>query len=87
METALILYTQADNTPYLVDLYENENISLNYSFNDIKDLTPRGNYSRTFRIPFTETNAKIFGRQVQRTRRDDQTSVTASCKYARSQHG
>jgi hypothetical protein len=34
---------------------------LNYSFNDIKDLTPRGNYSRTFRIPFTETNAKIFG--------------------------
>lgn len=61
METALILYTQADNTPYLVDFYENENISLNYSFNDIKDLTPRGNYSRTFRIPFTETNAKIFG--------------------------
>lgn len=61
METALILYTQGDNTPYLVDLYENENISLNYSFNDIKDLTPRGNYSRTFRIPFTETNAKIFG--------------------------
>jgi hypothetical protein len=61
METALILYTQADNTPYLVDLYENENISLNYSFNDIKDLKPRGNYSRTFRIPFTETNAKIFG--------------------------
>jgi hypothetical protein len=61
MDTALILYTQGDNTPYLVDLYENENISLNYSFNDIKDLTPRGNYSRTFRIPFTETNAKIFG--------------------------
>ena len=61
METALILYTQGDNTPYLVDLYENENISLNYSFNDIKDLTPRGNFSRTFRIPFTETNAKIFG--------------------------
>jgi len=61
MDTALILYTQADNTPYLVDLYENENISLNYSFNDIKDLAPRGNYSRTFRIPFTETNAKIFG--------------------------
>jgi hypothetical protein len=61
METALILYTQADNTPYLVDLYENENISLNYSFNDIKDLTPRGNYSRTFRIPFTPTNAGIFG--------------------------
>ena len=61
METALILYTQDNQTPVLVDLYENENISLNYSFNDIKELTPRGNYSRTFRIPFTPTNASIFG--------------------------
>ena len=61
METALILYTQENNTPVLVDLYENENISLNWSFNDIKDLAPRGNYSRTFRIPFTQTNAGIFG--------------------------
>jgi hypothetical protein len=61
METALILYTQDNEVPVLVDLYENENISLNWSFNDIKDLAPRGNYSRTFRIPFTQTNASIFG--------------------------
>jgi len=61
METALILYTQDNQVPVLVDLYENENISLNWSFNDIKDLAPRGNYSRTFRIPFTQTNASIFG--------------------------
>jgi hypothetical protein len=61
METALILYTQDNQTPVLVDLYENENISLNWSFNDIKELTPKGNYSRTFRIPFTPTNASIFG--------------------------
>ncbi len=61
MQTALILYTQDNQTPVLVDLYENENISLNYSFNDIKELTPKGNYSRTFRIPFTPTNASIFG--------------------------
>ena len=61
METALILYTQYNQVPVLVDLYENENISLNYSFNDIKELTPKGNYSRTFRIPFTPTNASIFG--------------------------
>ena len=61
METALILYTQDNQVPVLVDLYENENISLNYSFNDIKELTPKGNYSRTFRIPFTQTNAGIFG--------------------------
>lgn len=61
METALILYTQDNQTPVLVDLYENENISLNWAFNDITDLKPSGNYSRSFRIPFTQTNASIFG--------------------------
>jgi len=61
METALIIYSQGDNVPTLVDLYENENISLQYNFTDIKDLRPRGSYSRTFRIPATPTNAKIFG--------------------------
>ena len=61
METALILYTQDNQTPVLVDLYENENISLNLSFNNIRDLAPRGAMSRTFRIPFTPTNASIFG--------------------------
>ena len=61
METALILYTQDNEVPVLVDLYENENISLNWSFNDITDLKPSGNFSRNFRIPFTQTNASIFG--------------------------
>ena len=61
METALIIYSQGDNVPTLVDLYENESISLQYNFTDIKDLRPRGSYSRTFRIPATPTNAKIFG--------------------------
>ena len=61
METALILYTQDNQTPVLVDLYENENISLQWAFNNIKDLAPRGNFSRNFRIPFTPTNASIFG--------------------------
>lgn len=61
METALIIYSQGDNVPTLVDLYENETISLQYNFTDIKDLRPRGSYSRTFRIPATPTNAKIFG--------------------------
>ena len=61
METALIIYNQGDNVPTLVDLYENESISLQYNFTDIKDLRPRGSYSRTFRIPATPTNAKIFG--------------------------
>ena len=61
METALIIYSQGNNVPTLVDLYENESISLQYNFTDIKDLRPRGSYSRTFRIPATPTNAKIFG--------------------------
>ena len=61
METALIIYSQGDNVPTLVDLYENESISLQYNFTDIKDLRPRGSYSRTFRIPATPTNSKIFG--------------------------
>jgi hypothetical protein len=61
METALIIYSQGDNVPTLVDLYENETISLQFNFSDIKDLKPRGSYSRTFRIPASETNSKIFG--------------------------
>ena len=61
METALIIYTQDGNVPYVADLYENETIALQYSFNDIKDLKPSGTYSRTFRIPATNNNAQIFG--------------------------
>jgi hypothetical protein len=61
METALIIYSQGDNVPTLVDLYENETIALQFNFSDIKDLKPRGSYSRTFRIPATQNNGKIFG--------------------------
>jgi len=61
METALIIYTQGTNTPYVMDLYENETISLQYSFSDIKDLKAKATYSRTFRIPASTNNAQIFG--------------------------
>jgi hypothetical protein len=61
METALIVYTQGDETPYVMDLYLNETISLQYSFTDIKDLKAKATYSRTFRIPATDNNSKIFG--------------------------
>ena len=61
METALIIYTQDGNVPCVADLFENETIALQYSFNDIKDLKPSGTYSRTFRIPATNNNAQIFG--------------------------
>lgn len=61
METALIIYTQGTNTPYVMDLYENETIALQYSFSDIKDLKAKASYSRSFRIPATNNNAQIFG--------------------------
>ncbi len=61
METALIVYTQGTETPYVMDLYLNETISLQYSFTDIKDLKAKATYSRTFRIPATDNNSKIFG--------------------------
>jgi hypothetical protein len=61
METALIIYSQGDNVPTLVDLYENETIALQFNFSDIKDLKPRGSYSRTFRIPATQNNGQLFG--------------------------
>lgn len=61
METALIVYTQGDETPYVMDLYLNETISLQYSFSDIKELKAKASYSRSFRIPATDNNSKIFG--------------------------
>jgi hypothetical protein len=61
METALIIYTQGSNEPVVMDLYLNETIALQYSFSDIKDLKAKASYSRSFRIPATENNSKIFG--------------------------
>ena len=61
METALIVYTQGTETPCVMDLYLNETISLQYSFSDIKELKANASYSRSFRIPATDNNSKIFG--------------------------
>lgn len=61
METALIIYTQGSNEPVVMDLYLNETIALQYSFSDIKDLKAKASYSRSFRIPATDNNSKIFG--------------------------
>jgi hypothetical protein len=60
METALIIYSQGTNIPCVMDLYQNETISLQYSFSDIKDLKAKATYSRTFRVPATTNNAQIF---------------------------
>jgi hypothetical protein len=44
-----------------MDLYLNETIALQYSFSDIKELKAKASYSRSFRIPATDNNSKIFG--------------------------
>jgi len=46
---------------WTLDLYENESISYNLRFNDIKDFGVVGNFSRDFRLPATETNLQCFG--------------------------
>jgi hypothetical protein len=45
----------------ILDLYENENMYLQFQFNDLVDFTNVGNYSREFRIPASKTNINFFG--------------------------
>lgn len=45
----------------IIDLYENENMYLQFQFNDLVDFTNVGNYSREFRIPASERNVDFFG--------------------------
>jgi hypothetical protein len=46
---------------YLLDLFENESISLTFRFQDVAKLEPQGSFSRSFRIPSTERNRSAFG--------------------------
>jgi hypothetical protein len=61
MKVQLIVYRQNDNVPIDLELYENESISLNFSFTDIKSLESKNTFSRTFRIPTTANNNSVFG--------------------------
>lgn len=45
----------------IIDLYENENMYLQFQFNDLVDFTNVGNYSREFRIPASKKNVDFFG--------------------------
>ncbi len=54
-------FTLGNNEQFYVDLYENESISQNWSFNDISEFKAVGSYSREFRIPLTERNQQVFG--------------------------
>jgi hypothetical protein len=50
-----------DGNASIIDLYENENMYLQFQFNDLVDFTNVGNYSREFRIPASKTNIDFFG--------------------------
>lgn len=59
-QVLLTLY-DLDGVPYIIDLYENEEIYFNKQFTDITNFDTVGSYSRTFRIPASERNVIAFG--------------------------
>lgn len=64
MEARVQLMIQdSDGNRYLVDLYGEDTISMNYSFSAIETLAAQTEYSKGFTIPATDNNAKIFGYQ------------------------
>ena len=66
MNIRLVAYRKAtsaatSDTAYNLDLQEAPNISLNFQFADIKEPEKRkGNYSQTFKLPFTDNNNNFF---------------------------
>ena len=55
------LYAYSQNTRYELDLYKEEPIKLNFSIEDIIDITRvESTYSQTFRIPATQENSRFF---------------------------
>ena len=64
MEARVQLMIQdSESNRYLVDLYGEDTISMNYSFSAIETLAAQTEYSKEFTIPATDNNAKIFGYQ------------------------
>jgi hypothetical protein len=64
MEARVQLMIQdAESNRYLVDLYGEDTISMNYLFSAIETLADQAEYSHPFTIPATDNNAKIFGYQ------------------------
>ena len=66
MDIRLVVYRKATSaatydTAYNLDLQEAPSISLNFQFADIKEPEKRkGNYSQTFKLPFTDNNNEFF---------------------------
>jgi hypothetical protein len=66
MNVRLVAYRKAESdststTGYQLDLAAEPNIGLNFQFSDIKEPeTRKGNYSYTFKLPFTSNNNQFF---------------------------
>jgi hypothetical protein len=66
MDIRLVAYRKAtsaatSDTAYNLDLQETPSISLNFQFADVKEPEKRkGNYSQTFKLPFTDNNNNFF---------------------------
>ena len=58
----LTVYDQSGNG-YVLDLYGQDTISMNFNFNNITTLESGEVYSQEFRIPATQNNCSIFGLQ------------------------
>lgn len=57
----IIVFNQTDNKPNVLDLYDDINISLNYTINDIRNIGAfNANYSKTIIIPASKSNNIIF---------------------------
>ena len=54
-------YNSRSQNPFLLDIQNQGEVSLNYEVGDIGDLVGRSSpYSQTFTLPFTNNNNKFF---------------------------
>ena len=62
-DVILTVYDQQKNG-FIVDLYGQDTISMNFNFNSITTLEAGDVYSQEFRIPATQNNCDLFGLQT-----------------------
>ena len=60
-EVMLYVTNPVTSAVEIIDLYENENISLNKRFTDIATLESQGDFTRQFRVPASDRNLALFG--------------------------
>ena len=62
-DVILTVFTQDSSDGYVLDLYGQDTISMNFNFNNITTLEAGEIYSQEFRIPATQNNCMLFGLQ------------------------